>query len=96
MESPSKGDWSETVQSDFKYLEISLSLEDIRNSPENQFNSFVKEVTTKKALEYLNNIKMNTHQSTAYTAQQGGNTRIYLARPGNSEKCFCQRESKTE
>ena len=41
------------MKDDFKLLEISLTLEDIKISIENMFKKFVQELTTKTALEYL-------------------------------------------
>ena len=47
------------MKDDFKLLEISLTLEDIKISSENMFKKFVQELPTNKALEYINSLKMN-------------------------------------
>ena len=52
-----KHDWTETVRQDLAYLDIDLSMEEIKDTSEEDFKNEVREKTKMKAFEYLLNIK---------------------------------------
>ena len=57
MKNPSKEDWINQVRDDLKYLDISLSPEDIKKLSKDQFRKIVQDRIDVKALEYLNCLK---------------------------------------
>ena len=53
LEMPSRGDWASTCIKDLKYLQISLSLEEIRNMSKRKYSTILKDKTREFALKYL-------------------------------------------
>merc|ERR1711954_308067 len=54
-ENPTRGDWVSSCLRDLKYLNISLTLEDIKAMKKNVFKKILKESIRDKALQYLLN-----------------------------------------
>ena len=52
-ENPSRGDWMSSCLKDLKYLNISLSIEEIKSLKKNKFRKLLQESIRKKALQYL-------------------------------------------
>ena len=52
-ENPTKGDWASNCTKDLQFLEIDLSLEEIKNIPKVKFHNMLKMSIEKKALQYL-------------------------------------------
>ena len=53
FKNPTRGDWASRCIQDLKYLEISMSLEEIKNLNKIQFNKILTVSIQQKALEYL-------------------------------------------
>ena len=53
LEMPSRGDWASTCKKDLNYLQIGLSLEEIRNISKRKYSTILKDKTREFALKYL-------------------------------------------
>ena len=53
LENPKRGDWASACLENMKYLEINMSLEEIKTVSENRLKNILKKSINKKALEYL-------------------------------------------
>ena len=53
FENPKKGDWASSCVEALKYLNINISIEEIKCMRKNQFQNILKKSTNEKALEYL-------------------------------------------
>ena len=58
IESPSQNDWILLTEKDLSSLEIYLSYENIKGLSKLEFKSFVQEYVRRKALDYLNAIRV--------------------------------------
>ena len=52
-ESPSRGDWISSCLKDLKYLNLSLSIEEIKSLKKNKFRKLLQESIQRKAFQYL-------------------------------------------
>ena len=53
LENPTRGDWASSCLEDLKYLEIDMSLEEIKSVSEISLRSILKKSISRKALQYL-------------------------------------------
>ena len=53
LENPTVGDWASSCLSDLKYINVNLTLEEIRKIPKEKYTGILKEKTRETALKYL-------------------------------------------
>ena len=53
LENPTVGDWASSCLSELKYINVNLTLEEIRTISKEKYTSILKEKTSEAALEYL-------------------------------------------
>ena len=77
MRRPCRNDWINSVEKDFKELDIMLTFEDIKALSKQQFKTFVDKTIEQKALEYLNKIKLK-HSKVLHIEHTSLNLQEYL------------------
>ena len=53
LENPTHGDWASSCMEDLKYLEIEMTLEEIKNTSEIRLRSILRKSISRKAFQYL-------------------------------------------
>ena len=53
LENPKRGDWASAFLENMKYLEIDMSLQEIKTVSENRLKNILKKSINETALEYL-------------------------------------------
>ena len=67
FKNPTRGDWASSCLQDLEYLEITISLEEIRTLNNFQFSKILKDAILPKALEYLVNKVRSKGKEIEYT-----------------------------
>ena len=58
LENPTRGDWASSCLEDLKYLEIDMSLEEIKSVSEISLRSILKKSNRRRAVQYLTENKV--------------------------------------